>query len=225
MIPTVSARRAVSTAALALALGVGLAAVGVAAAAPRSRPATKAGKRPGKVVRVERNQPKVSSKARVCALYESEIGTCPREVAVGDVGTVVDPQGTYGQATVVEVTRVPDACGNVATWSISIDTGHLVSRDYGYNAVFVLDHPVVEGGRTLPTSQPPPAGRADEVVQHLIDDDADGQGDLMVTNYACDEHGQATAASRTSNTCFDTWIELRDEWRHARTDLVLACYR
>jgi hypothetical protein len=58
----------------------------------------------------------------------------------------------------------------------------------------------------------------------VLDDDGDNQGDLMATTYACDEPGVGTQSRRPRLTCFDTWVEVRDEWRHARTDTVPACY-
>lgn len=193
------------------------------AAAPRPKPAKRG--RSGKVVRVERNQPKVSSKARLCSLYDLEVATCTLEVTAGEVGLVLDAEGNYGEAAVMSASRVSDACGNTVSWNIEVDVSRLTSRDFSYNAVFVLDHPVAEGGHTLPASMDPPSGRPDENVQHVLDDDADGQPDLLLTTYACDERGQPTRASRVSHNCFDTWVELRDEWRHARTDQVATCYR
>lgn len=204
----------------ALVLTVLVAAAAVAAAAPG-----KPRKRAGKTVRVERKQPQVSSKSRLCPLYDRDVGSCPREVAVGDVGLVVDAEGTYGEATITEVTRLGDSCGNPAGWNIVIDVSRLSSSDFSYNALLVMDHRVADGGRTLAASMDAPSGRPDENVQHALDDDGDGQPDLLVTNYACDERLRPSRASRVSHTCYDTWLEVRDEWRRARTDHVPVCYR
>jgi hypothetical protein len=144
---------------------------------------------------------------------------------VGEVGLVLDAEGNYGEVPVTQSTRISDACGNAVTWNVVVDVSRLTSRDFSYNAVLVFDHRVAENGHSMPASLDPPSGRADENVQHVIDDDGDNQPDLMVTTYACDERGQPTRASRVSHTCFDTWVELRDEWRHARTDQVPTCYR
>lgn len=194
-----------------------LAVAAVAAAAPRPRK--------GKTVRVERKLPQVSSKSRLCSIYDRDVGSCPREVAVGDVGLVVDAEGTYGEATVTESTRITDACGNAVTWNIVLDVSRLSASDFSYNAVFVMDHRVADDGHTLPASIDPPSGRRDENVQHVLDDDGDGQPDLLVSTYACDERMRPSRASRVSHTCYDTWLEVRDEWRRARTDQVAMCYR
>lgn len=196
-----------------------VAAAAVAAAAPRPR------KRPGKTVRVERKQPQIASKSRLCPLYDRDVGSCPREVMVGDVGLVVDAEGTYGEATITEVTRISDTCGNPVTWNIVIDLSRLTSSDFSYNAMLVMDHRVADNGRTVAAAMEAPSGRPDENVQHALDDDGDGQPDLLVTIYACDERMRPSRASRVSHTCYDTLIEVRDEWRRARTDQVPMCYR
>ena len=54
---------------------------------------------------------------------------------------------------------------------------------------------------------------------------SDGQPDLLVSTYACDERMRPSRASRVSHTGYDTWLEVRDEWRRARTDQVAMCYR
>ncbi len=197
---------------------------GDAAAAPTK--ARKGGKRarPGKVVRVERNQPRVSSTARICAIVDDDLGNCTREVAVGEVGLVVDNEGNYGRAAIVSVTQVVDGCGNPVIWNIEIDQSHLTSHDYSYSSVLVIDHPINDDGRTLPPTQAPPAGRPRENVINVIDDDGDGQADLLVTSYGCDDPGVGTPSTRPGQTCTDTWIEVRDVWRHARTDAVPTCY-
>ncbi len=205
------------------ALAVGLAAlVTTAAAAPKPKPGRRT--RPGKVVRVERNQPKVTSSARLCQLYDLDVGNCPHPVQIGDVGLVVDMEGNYGSAPITSVNQVADACGNPVTWNIEIDMSRLSRKDYSYNAVLVLGHAVADDGRALPANQDPPAGRPREHVTNVVDDDGDGKGDLLVSTYGCDEPGQGTQSTRPGLTCTDTWIEVRDEWRLARTDTVLACY-
>lgn len=200
-------------------------AAGSASADARGKARAKKARGKGKVVRVERNQPQISSKARLCGLYDVDMGTCAREVQVGEIGVILDAEGNYGEAPVVSSTRVNDACGNAVTWNITVDVSRLTSRDFSYNAVFVLDHRVADNGHTLTPSIDAPSGRPDENVQHVLDDDGDNRPDLLVTSYACDERKQPTAASRVSHTCFDTWVEIRDEWRHARTDQVPTCYR
>lgn len=182
------------------------------------------GKGKGKVVRVERTQPQVSSKARLCDVYDVEVATCPREIAAGEIGLVVDGERSYGEASVLQSTRVADACGNAVTWNIVLDVSRLTGH-FSYNAVFVLDHRVAENGRTLPASIDAPSGRPDENVKHVLDDDGDDRPDLLVTTFACDARAQPMRGSRVSHTCFDTWVEVRDEWRHARTDQVPTCYR
>jgi hypothetical protein len=204
----------------ALAITLLAVAAAVAAAAP-NRPR----KRPGKTVRVERKQPAVASTSRLCPLYDRDVGSCPREVAVGDVGLVVDAEGTYGEATIAEVTRINDTCGNPVTWNIVIDVSRLAPSDFSYNALLVMEHRVADGGQTVAASMDAPSGRPDENVQHALDDDGDGQPDLLVTSYACDERLKPSRASRVSHTCYDTWLEVRDEWRRARTDQVPMCYR
>lgn len=191
-----------------------------AEAAPRKR-----GRRvKGKVVRVERKQPQLATSAHVCSLYDIDIGYCRQEVAVGDVGLVLDDQGVYGRASIRSVSRVLDACGVPVTWNIEIDTSQLTSRDYAYNAVVVFRHGIVEEGRSMPPRGAAPADRPHEQITNVIDDDGDSRGDLMVTTYPCDEPGVGTRSQRPSMTCYDTWVEHRDEWRHARTDTVAACY-
>jgi hypothetical protein len=199
--------------------------VAIGAAAPVASAPRRTERRPraGKVVRVERNQPRVSSTSRICTLIDQDIGSCNHEVVPGAVGIVMDGEGTYGQATIVRVTESPEACGIVA-WNIEIDVSRLTSRDYSYNAILLLDHPVSETAHTLQLPAQAPAGRHGERVLQVVDDDGDGHGDLLVSSYACDGPGQATPSTRPIYTCFDTWVELRDQWRYARTDLVPTCY-
>ncbi len=182
-------------------------------------------RRSGKVVRVQRSAPQASTRLRLCQLYDIDVGACSREVKVGDVGWVVDAEGAYGQAQIVAVTPSTDACGTTTAWNISIDNSGLTSRDYSYNAVLVLDHPIAENGRTLPTSQEPPAGRAGELLSHIVDDDGDGQGDVLITTFPCDDRGAAAQAHRITHQCTDYWVEQRDTWRHARTDTMPTCRR
>jgi hypothetical protein len=196
----------------------------VAAVAEAAPPRRKARRSKGKVVRVERNQPRVASTAELCQLYESDIGTCRHEVKVGDVGVVLDEQGSYGTATIRAVSVMVDACGAPVSWNIEIDTSQLTRRDYAYNAVVLLGHTRIDDGRLLPPRGAAPADRPNEQIVNVIDDDGDNQGDLLVTMYSCDEAGVGTQSRRPSMTCYDTWIEVRDEWRHARTDTVPACY-
>jgi hypothetical protein len=178
----------------------------------------------GKVVRVERNQPVIASKARLCTVYDAELATCSREVSVGEVGLVIDGDGNYGEATVLHSSRVADACGNTVTWTLTLDGTRLSSRDLNYNAVFVLDHRVADNGHTMAASMNTPSGRADEPVQHVIDDDGDNQPDLLITTYGCDERARPTR-NQVTHTCFDTWLEVRDKWHRARVDQVPTCYR
>jgi hypothetical protein len=213
----VNALRLVACAAVAAVLG---AAVADALAAPRRK-----GRRAkGKVVRIERNQPRIASNANICMLYEVDIGYCRLPVTVGEVGVVLDEQGNYGQATISSVSPVVDACGVPVTWNIEIDVSQLTKRDYAYNAVLLIGHRVVDDARLLPPRGPAPADRPNEQVVSVVDDDGDNHGDLMSTTYACDEPGVGTQSRKPSLTCYDTWIEVRDEWRHARTDTVTACY-
>lgn len=196
------------------------------AAGPAAKKRVRAkGKGKGKVVRVERNQPQISSKARLCNVFELEVANCPREVKAGEVGFVVDADGNYGEAPVLQSTPVTDACGNSVTWNVILDVSRLARRDFSYNAVFVIDHRVADDGHTLAPSLDPPSGRPDENVHHVLDDDGDNRPDLLVTTFACDDRGRPTRDARASHTCHDTWVEVRDEWRHARTDLVPTCYR
>lgn len=198
------------------------AAVVAADAAPPKR---KGGKRAkGKVVRVERNPPKIASNASVCQLYEVDVGYCRQPVAVGDVGVVLDEQGNYGHASITSVSPVVDACGVPVTWNIEIDMSQLTRRDYAYNAVLVFGHRLVDDARLLSPRGASPADRPNEQITNVVDDDGDNQGDLLITTYGCDEPGAGTQSRRPNLTCYDTWVEVRDEWRHARTDTVSACY-
>jgi hypothetical protein len=193
-----------------------------AAAAPKPRKPRRA--RTGKVVRVERNQPKIASSAHLCQLYDADVGYCRHPIAVGDVGLVVDEQGYAGPASILSVSPVVDACGNTVTWNIEIDMSQLQRRDYAYNAVLVFGQQLADDARLLPPRGSAPADRPQEQITNVIDDDGDNQGDILVTSYGCDEPGVGTTSRRPNLTCFDTWIEVRDEWRHARTDTQPACY-
>lgn len=193
----------------------------VADAAPAKRRARRS---KGKVVRVERNQPKVASAAHLCQLYEVDVGHCRHAVSVGDVGVVIDEQGSYGPAAITAVSSVVDACGVPVTWNIEIDVSQLTKRDYAYNAVLLLGHKIVDDGRLLPPRGAAPADRPNEQIVNVLDDDGDNQGDVLVTMYSCDEPGVGTQSRRPSLICYDTWVEVRDEWRHARTDTQPACY-
>ncbi|HUQ05495.1 MAG TPA: hypothetical protein VM261_23495 [Kofleriaceae bacterium] len=206
---------------LAVTCVLGVTASAVAAAPP---PKKKPRRAKGKVVRVERNQPRVASNANVCMLYEVDVGYCRQPVAVGDVGIVLDEQGNYGRASITSVSPVVDACGVPVTWNIEIDTSQLTRRDYAYNAVLLFGHRLADDARLLPPRGAAPADRPNEQIMAVLDDDGDNQGDLMATTYACDEPGVGTQSRRPSLTCFDTWVEVRDEWRHARTDSVPVCY-
>jgi len=190
----------------------------------QAAPKKKGRKARGKVVRVERNQPKIASKAHVCQLYEADVGYCRLQVVVGDIGLVLDEQGSYGRAPITSVSAVVDACGNPQTWNIEIDMSQLTRRDYAYNAVLLFGHPLADDARLLPPRGPAPADRPAEQITNVIDDDGDNQGDLLISTYGCDEAGVGTQSRRPGLTCYDTWVEVRDEWRHARTDTVPACY-
>jgi hypothetical protein len=209
--------------ACALAASVSAYAV-AAAAAPKPRKPRGHRARTGKVVRVERNQPRVASTAHLCALYDADVGYCRHQVSVGEVGLVLDEQGYAGPASILSVSPVVDACGNTVTWNIEIDMSQLQRRDYAYNAVLLFGQKVADDARLLPPRGPAPADRPQEQITNIIDDDGDNQGDLLVTMYGCDEPGVGTASRRPNLTCFDTWIDVRDEWRHARTDTQPACY-
>ena len=182
-------------------------------------------RRRGKVVRIARQEPAVSTRLRYCQLYDIEVGGCSREVKVGDVGWVMDNEGTYGQARIVDASPVVDACGQPISWNITIDLGQLIRRDFSAYALLVLDHEVTESAHLLPTSEAPPAARAGEVVAQIIDDDGDDRGDVMITTFPCDGRGGAPSATGSTHQCTDYWIERRDEWRHARTDVVVQCRR
>ena len=190
--------------------------VAAASAAPR---------RKGKVVRIARTEPAVSTSLRFCQLHDLDVGTCPREVRVGEVGWVLDADGTYGQASITEASPFVDACGTPTTWNVTIDMSQLTRRDYSYSALLVLDHPLSDASRLLPTSQAPPAGRPGELVSQVLDDDGDGQGDVMITAFPCDERGRPAQGFAITHTCTDYWLEVRDAWRHARTDAVATCRR
>lgn len=196
----------------------------VAIAAPKPRKPKGHRTRTGKVVRVERNQPKVASTAHLCALYDADVGYCRHQVRVGDVGLVLDEQGYAGPASILSVSPIVDACGNAVTWNIEIDMSQLHRSDYAYNAVLLFGQNVADDARLLPPRGPAPADRPQEQITNVIDDDGDNQGDLLVTMYGCNEPGVGTASRRPDLTCFDTWIEVRDEWRLARTDTQPACY-
>ena len=218
-------RRAPGLLAVGALVGAVLGAPALTAARPAARPEARPGKRarPGKVVRVERNPPRLTSTALVCPLIDGDLGTCHRPVSAGAVGVVLDSDGAYGRAEVLVANELPDACGPVS-WNIEIDQRQLTTRDYSYSAVLVLDHAVTDTARALPPVRDAPAGRPGERVLHVLDDDGDGLGDLMITSYACDEPGRGTQSSRPLHTCIDTWLQRRDQWRHARTDLVPTCY-
>jgi hypothetical protein len=194
----------------------------LAVAAEASRKTPRRAK--GKVVRVERNQPKIASDAHLCQLYEADVGHCRRPVAVGDRGAVIDENGVYGQAPITSVSPVVDACGNEVSWSIELDTSQLARRDYAYNASLLVGHVLADDARLLPPRGAAPADRPGEQIVAVVDDDGDRGGDLLVSTYGCDEPGVGTRSSKAAMTCHDTWIEVRDEWRLARTDTVPTCY-
>jgi len=217
--PASTGPRRPATARASRAIALAAAALGVAAA----HPAAAGPRRKGKVVRVSRELPRVSTSLRWCGLYDLEVGTCTTPVEVGDTGLVVDNEGNYGRARVIESHPVYDDCGTATAWQIVIDTSALSQRDYSYSAILVLDHEVAPLGRTLSTSAELRDARPGEVVNQVLDDDGDGRADLVISQFACDQHGQPADVDGASHGCTSYWVSVRGDWRVARTDSTAVC--
>lgn len=196
---------------LALVAAVGVPA-GPAAASPR---------RGGKVVRVPRPLPAVSTSVRLCSLFDEGKAVCEHAVAVGEVGALIDDEGGHGQAIVRAVAAKADECGRPVAWDVEVEAsgGGGAPR----RGLLVLDHEVEDRTRLLPV---PTAGlREGERVLHLVDSDGDGDGDLRIVTYPCDARGSFDRTTRASHHCTDTWLAVRDRWRLARAERVPVCTR
>lgn len=179
-------------------------------------------RRAGRLVRVPRPPPRLSTAVRTCELFEENHAVCSRPVEPGEIGVVVDEQTNVGPATIRAVAPQTDGCGNLAVWNIEFEL-QSSGADKPGRGLLVLDFPVEERARTL---SPPSSGPRDgERVLEVLDADGDGDGDLRVSQYSCDHAGVLDRTARPSHICTDTWLAVRDRWQRARSDRSPVCDR
>lgn len=184
------------------------------------------GKR-GKVVRVERGSVTAGGVIRVCQMSGNGSATCyGREPAVGDRGVVVDSATWYGEARIATVTPVPDSCGNLTSYNVTIEASNTQVATLTYGAILLLDYVTNERGRSMPAAGQLPiqAARAGEYAYVAVDQDGDADIDLYISAYTCDSAGNVVAYGQGQiGYCMGYWAGDGTSWRLLRTDVVRSC--
>lgn len=209
----IAARRSLAVAAAALTAASGVVAIAGDA------DARKAGRRKGKVVRVERGHT-TRLTPLACSMYYGSGACYGREIPVGTVATVVDEKGARAVVRVKDVTPQNDRCGNATGWSFNVDT---VSGDVqaAGQMWLVIDLPLdrlrsMAGG----TYQVPP-GQAENAWAGF-DVGSDGVADYIVTWHNCTEGG-APQQSGDPSFCMNYYEYRSGQYTRIHQDFVRSC--
>ena len=162
---------------------------GLAAAAADAKPK----KKRGKVVRVERTVGGVRV-PRLCANVQPDgtVSCWYHDVRAGEQMAVLDENGRRATLEVRSVQPQMDGCNNAVGWTVTTTPQ---SGDLGqpsWTTVAVIDWETSPKSRVLINNGQiqSPSGNPSESVMYAVDDDTDGDPDLIATYFACDQAGQ-----------------------------------
>jgi len=180
----------------------------------------------GKVVRVERHAARGLGTPRFCAVTtgaESTAQCFGREVAPGEIVTVMSEAGVRGQLRATHVT--PEAsCGQSSQWTVEGEWSSVP----GESSTGEVLGGVVDGGLDprrahMVTIEASPSGRQTDSEYFAVDTDGDGSADLLFDKYTCDAQGQPSQT--VVALCFETWTApgRAHDLHRVRLDIVPQC--
>lgn len=202
-------------------LAVALVAVIAVPAAAREK---KAGKRKGKVVRVERTRLDGGGVVRLCGQVQPDgtaycWGKAPVE---GEVARVFDENGRRANLVIRAVLPQNDQCGNTTSWILqtSVQGGDISALSYMHAAL--IDW---EGDARTHTVQGAQLQglRTGENVWTAFDDDGDDVAELVITSYSCDISGNPAQTYPYGAYCMGYYQRDGSSYRLLRTDIVKQC--
>jgi hypothetical protein len=208
------------TRALALASVVVVAAPLVATAGPRA----------GHIVRVERPRSGARGTPRLCRLNDVASAICwGRPPVKGEVGWLVGPEanghpGNRGSVILGEVTASADSCASARYWTVQLDATGADTKDLdSWSTLLVLDIDVGSGAKALEAGMvkdaPDPQHSPSFALARGRAGDDSVDADVVVTAYACDEHGQP-APDASAGYCLDYWFRA-GRWTMVRRDVAV----
>jgi hypothetical protein len=180
--------------------------------------------RKGRVVRVERTKVEAAQLPRMCQPRSDGGASCfGRGVAPGEEGTVIDETGVRARLRIDQVTPSLDGCGNAQWWDVvgTVQSGDLSTMSPA--AMMLVGWRVSRSARIA--SQPvdlAPLGRPAESAWLGVDDDGDGDAELVVTSFPCDAAGQYSSSGTTA--CLSYYVADGRSLRQLRVDHVATCY-
>jgi hypothetical protein len=196
-----------------------------------------AGRRSGKVVRVERPRLRAAERVRVCPLTNPDgrrmtcFGGPPPEP--GTRFALIDDIGVRGHG--VSLQSQPsgqDYCkiGSAHEVELTYEEPHGLDPRPTSGFPFTLavqGVPLEEGARVMMDQQLRPSGREAEQVWMAVDRDGDGDADLAVTAYECSDQVRdlpiAPSGQRVSPYCLDYWVRDEIEWTRAERYVFFNC--
>lgn len=209
----------------------------MAVAWPAQAAPGKAGRRSGKVVRVERPRLRAAERVRVCPLTNPDGrrmtcfgGPAPEP---GTRFSLIDDIGVRGHGVAVQTQPSgQDYC--------KIGSAHEVELTYeepngldprptsGFPFTLAVQGVQLEdGARVMMDQQLRPSGREAEQVWMAVDRDGDGDADLAVTAFECSDQVRdlpiAPSGQRVSPYCLDYWLRDEIEWTRAERYVFFNC--
>lgn len=209
---------------------VALASVLVLFAAVDALRVATAGPRAGHIVRVERPRSGARGTPRLCRLNDVASAICwGRPPVQGEVGWLVGPEanghaGNRGSVILGEVTASADSCTSTRYWTVQIDATGADTKDLdSWSTLLVLDIDVASGAKAVEVGMvkdtpDPQHSPSFALSRGRAGDDSEG-ADVVVTAYACDEHGQP-AADSSPGYCLDYWFRAT-RWTMVRRDVAV----
>jgi len=200
---------------------LGVALLATLAAVSEAKPKRKR----GRVVRVERTLAGVQV-PRMCGNVQPD-GTLScwyHEVKPGEHVVVLDENGRRATLEVRSVAPQMDGCNNAIGWTVSTSAQ---SGDLGqpsWTTVGIIDWDTSSKTKVMTNNGQiqAPSGNPAESVMYAIDDDADGDPDLLATYYTCDQVGQLQPYG-SGFGCIAYYGRSGAEMRVLRVDIQKTC--
>lgn len=184
--------------------------------------------RAGKVVRIERKAAGFTGHPRFCAVHPGDMfGHCvgAKEPQVGDRLTAVDSNRVLGTLRVTQVQPYNDGCQQTNQWMIqtAIDTGDVTGARGLMLAL--ADVPLdARSARIVSVDRTPTGHTLGTDTVYAIDNNSDGAVDIEFIQYPCDDAGNATLNTTTSQ-CHEVWTaQAGHGLERLRHDQFRICY-
>jgi len=201
---------------------LGVAVLAMVASVSEAKPKRKR----GRVVRVERTLAGVRV-PRVCANIQPDgtVSCWYHDVRIGEQLSVLDENGRRAVLEVRSMQPQLDGCNNAVGWTV---TTSAQSGDLGqpsWTTIAVIDWETSSKSRVLVNNGQlqPPSGNPSESIMYAVDDDQDGDPELVATYFTCDQVGQIQQQYGTGYGCIGYYGREGAGMRLLRVDIQKTC--